>query len=1798
MKNHIIIAASFLFLSIFACSNGNEVSIVEFSPSDNVERLTTFTVKFSKDLAPSELVDKWSDEEFIKFEPGIQGKFKWIDKRTLLFSPDSPLEPIQKYNAEVTDKVLFNAGYPADFKKYQFHTPDFDAVKVDFFWSQIPNRQNKLSIQANVHFNYPVSAEMFSQFIGIESGGEEVKDFEIVTQNASEIIAVNLGEVHQTDKKQELIINVKKGLQSIYGKKSLEDARSFKQILPPIVDLVITGVSSGFDGTTGWLEVKTTQMVDEKKLKEFVALKPLTAAKYFVSENAFRIEGDFSESKTFELIIKKGLPGLFGGTLEEDFIQTITMVDIQPSINFSDKKGKYLLLGGEKNIEFNSVNIPAVDIEVSKIYKNNLVHFLNNNSYYGYYEYDYYGYNPSLYTGNYGKILYEEKVNLQNSRNWLERIPINLDKAINSKLKGIYTINVRSTEERWVNDSKMIAVSDLGIIAKKSKREMLVFINSIADAVPVADVSVEIISSNNQTLLSGKTDASGVIHFKNIEESLSGFTPKLVIAEKNDDFNYIDLSETNIETSRFDVGGLAEHNENYTAFIYAERNLYRPGERVNISAIIRTDQTKTIESIPVSIKVISPTGKLFDEFKVTLNEQGSFELAFFIPDYAQTGQYRIELFTGGDVLIGSYGISVEDFAPDKIRVTLNKNKDKIKPGEKIDFNINAEFLFGAKAANLRYEADIQLKHRNFFSKSYPQFDFSNTSAKNLNIDNTLLDGKLDENGNSDFSFTAPSGISSGGIITGSAFVSVFDLTGRTVNRAVNFDVFTKDYFLGIRSGGYYFGTNQNINFQFAAVDEEDKPLNDFKCAAKLVRYEWQTVLRKDYSDRYFYASEKKEITVWEKDVIISRTKDYSFQVDRSGEYELRLFKQNESDYIKSNFYAYDWASSTASSFQVDKEGRVDITFDKEIYEPGQNAKILLTAPFSGRMLITVERNGVYDYRYVDVNLKSVEVNIPVKEEYLPNVYVTATIFKKHSADNSTPFLVGHGFKSVKVEKKSNKLPVAITAPEKIKPRTKHDIKIKSLPEKNIFITFAAVDEGILQIKNFETPDPYGYMNAKRALKVESYDLYKLLLPEIISLKSPGGGEALAMALKKRTNPVTSKRFNLVSYWSGIRKTDSKGEVVISLEIPQFNGELRLMALAYSGSRFGSSDKYLKVADDIIIEPEAPRFLSPKDSLRSNVTVINTTNNEKTVNLKLSAEGTVSIKSANEKKITIKPNSTANASFDIIAGENIGKAKLIFETSGSATVKEEIEIGVRPVSPFITEAVSGTVKAGKKIKLEAPKNFLSSTQNTSVTISKFPAVQFAEHLKFLVGYPHGCIEQTVSKLFPQLYFEELAKLVAPDLYRTRNPVYFLREGIKKIESMQLYDGSIAYWHGGNATSWWGSIYAAHFLLEAKKNGFKVNDGALKKLMNYISAKAREKSTFDYVYYEGSRRSVKKIASKEVAYTLYVLALAERGDISTMNYYKARPHLLSADSKYLIAGAYALMGKMVSFNEFLPKEFTAEKPERESGRSFDSEARANSIMLNVLLEVDPANTQIASMIKHISSLAGKMYSTQERAFAFLALGKAAKLNADTDLKVKIISNDKTIAEFAGKDITISDKAFNKQPVELQAEGKGEVYYFHAAEGIKLNERIKEEDSNMKVRREYFNYRTKGQITGSRFAQGDLIVCKISLEGFERSAENIIISDLIPAGFEIENPRLNASTELTWQSGNPMNVEYMDIRDDRLILFTNLYRNKKTEFYYMLRAVNNGSFELAPVSAEGMYDNDFRSYNGQKKIFIHAN
>jgi uncharacterized protein YfaS (alpha-2-macroglobulin family) len=491
------------------------------------------------------------------------------------------------------------------------------------------------------------------------------------------------------------------------------------------------------------------------------------------------------------------------------------------------------------------------------------------------------------------------------------------------------------------------------------------------------------------------------------------------------------------------------------------------------------------------------------------------------------------------------------------------------------------------------------------------------------------------------------------------------------------------------------------------------------------------------------------------------------------------------------------------------------------------------------------------------------------------------------------------------------------------------------------------------------------------------------------------------------------------------------------------------------------------------------------------------------------------------------------------------------------------------------------------------DFIPGSANYNLIVSRSPAIRLGNQLQYLVEYPYGCTEQTVSTAFPQLYYDDLASLMhlhGPT--RNGNAAANVLEAIRKIKMRQLYNGGITLWDGEDTENWWSTVYAAHFLLEAQKSGYDVDKGLIETILTYLNGRLRNKTLVFYVY-NGNQE--KKIVPKEVAYSLYVLALAGRPNVSAMNYYKANTGTLALDSRYLLAATYALAGDKAGFQQLLPTAWAGEQSVAETGGSFYSDIRDEAVALDVLLDVDPRNPQVGAMARQVSDrLAGRSwYSTQECAFGFLALGKLARASAQSTATATVKAGGRTVGTVEAAPAKWTAADLRSTQIDVDLHGSGDLYYWWQAEGISATGAYKEEDSYLRARRKFFD-RFGHEISGNTFHQNDLVIVQLTLENtYSGGINNIVLTDLLPAGFEIENPRTKDIPGMDWIK-NASEPTAMDVRDDRINLFVNIAFTRQV-YYYAVRAVSLGVYHMGPVSADAMYNGDYHSYNGAGTIVV---
>ncbi|MGY2133526.1 alpha-2-macroglobulin family protein [Hymenobacter sp. HD11105] len=1833
-----------LLALLCACSkpstNNDTADGEEISPYQNLV--------FQLDAAVAEeaQLNRWDTTQYVRFEPAVRGKFKWTGERELTFSPLEPFRPTTAFTATLQPQYLppSQQKSPPALDRTRFHTPYLQLREAQAYWGQSRRAAGTAEAHTTLRFNYLVQPSQVQTLLRVSQDGQPVA-FELTSTEADSTVSVTLTQSLRPG--NPLQLEIAPGLRAVGSDQPTQKPLTAQAAVPSQETLLVREATAALVEGEPVITVLTSQPVVASEVEGLLKVQPAATYSVEALESGFKLKGNFDVDKTYQLGLGTGIRGALGGQLEEAFSQSVSFVDERPSLAFAHgDKAMYLNALGARNLGLRVSEVEKVKVSIAKVYANNIQHLLRSGRQYGYgggeddyseggegeegeYEdrsYHYYD------TETLGNVLTERTYTVAGlpKQGGLRLLNLSLkDLEFSGPLKGLYVVRVQDTERQWLQVSKLVAVSDIGLIVKQGlKGRTLIFANSIRSAEPLGGISVRFVSSNNQVISTGTTNGDGVAVFDSTAAT-SRFRLSLITAQKDADFTFLNLPQSRVETSRFDVGGLQSNAARYQAFLYGDRDLYRPGDTVRTNTIVRTEAWQAPPAnLPVKLRLLLPTGKEYASLRQKLSADGAFESRFILPPAIMTGLYTLEVLTGNDVLLTSRQISVEEFIPDRLKVTVQAAPAVAKPGQSVEAQITALNLFGPPAADRKLEVEFSLKEKAFKPKNFPGYTFRISSGERKRgngydqeatpisdrFEKTTREGTTDAAGRGTATYEVPD-YTDLGTLEGAAFTTVFDESGRPVNRLATFEVETQPVLFGIKNLPELVSTRQAVSTQLVALTPQGQPTSA-QAQVRVVRLLWETVIERQ-GGRYIYNSQKRE------EVVTTQTRTvggksgaetaFSFTPTYSGEYEVRVARPGAATYVASHFYAYGFGDTQSNSFEVNNEGEVTIEADKASYQPGETASLLLKTPFPGRVLVTVERDKVLNHFYVNTDQKSARVRIPITGGHVPNVYVTATAIRAIT-DNRLPLTVARGFVPLAVEKPGTKLSVVIKAPQQSRSQTFQTIEVTTAPR--AAVTLAVVDEGILQMKDYRTPDPYGYFYQKRALEVQAYDVYPFLLPELGGNSSTGGD---GYDLGRRTTPVPSRRVQLVAKWSGILRADAQGKVRYRVRVPQFSGALRVMAVAYKGEAFGAAEHTMRVADPVVISTSLPRFLSPGDTIEAIVTYTNTTDQPiRNVSASLASmknkfnvltgknervgleviddtDQQITLLPGAEKRLYFKLHATGIGVAIIESAIDIGDSRF-----GVQAFYERVELPVRPASPLQKRTGSGVVAGGQIQNLNLQTDFLPASLRSQLVVSRSPMTEFAKDLRYLLQYPYGCLEQIVSAAFPQLYYGDLAATLSQQKGQQAkaagyNPNYHVQEAIRKVEAQQLYNGSLSYWPGGDYDNWWATAYAAHFLLEAQQAGFQVNKAVLDKILAYLQFRLRKRETEPYNYLDAQNAiHLKTIAKKEITYSLYVLALAGRQDAVALNYYKANRQLLSQDSRVLLAATYALNGDQRSFQAVLPARLGTETAARRYfDGSFSSPVRDQALTLNALLAADPNNPQIAPQARQLSrqmKQAGWL-STQERAFGLLALGKIARQNARSTATATLLDDGKKLGEFSGKDLTVNNVA--NRALSLRTSGTGSLYYFWETEGISPGGQIQEEDAYLRVRRQYLN--RAGQPIGNTFQQNDLVIVKITLQAPEAAGDipNVAITDLLPAGLEIENPRIGAIRDIAWAT-DAAQPDYLDLRDDRLNLFTTATAELKS-FYYVARAVSKGTFKLGPVSADAMYNAEYHSYNGSGVVKV---
>lgn len=1236
---------------------------------------------------------------------------------------------------------------------------------------------------------------------------------------------------------------------------------------------------------------------------------------------------------------------------------------------------------------------------------------------------------------------------------------------------------------------------------------------------------------------------------------------------------------------------------------------------------------------------------------------------------------------------GKTEFQVEEYLPNRLKVHLSLKGAVSEQGElrrvsvgevPVSAAVQADYLFGRPAAGLGVGLSVRMDASRFAPVGWNDWTFGD-SAKLIETPGTspmgavpvgrraepeLQDGLLDDNGHGHWDLdlrkmlgidrglsTRPSGPTGYcGPWRLSVAASVRETGGRAVAAAELIEVDALPWYIGLR-GSVTPRPNTPTAFQVNLVTPEGNSANaDAQLEVALFRESWNSVLV-HRQGRYEYESHRMldpvesagDTTI----AVANGRANLNVTVPSSGAYVLRLHDPKSGALSSLRFFATDgnaWEDNICRErperlelvmLPSDSGATVPTTLptkyqEKARFRVGDGAIVLVRSPFAGRLLLTVQTDEVLESHVIEMRASQVTVPIRITGAYRPNAYVTASVVR--AIDPNTKWRVHRAYGTARlcVDPSDRRMGIELGSASEIRPLSTLDVKLQARdaggrPLANAAIALAAVDEGILQLTQFATPDPLTYFHGNRALGVKSSDVYGRLMPEVPrpATKSHVGGDGEAGGPARHRNPIAAERVRPVALFAGVIHADGAGVATARFQVPQFAGTLRIMAVGSAGATFGSAERQVVVRSPLIVQASFPRFASPGDRFSVPMVVFNNSSDpgEVVVHAELLGERNPLTFAAGKQQAMVIPPFRVNAGgqemmrIDFVAGPMAGVARVRLTASmGGEQWQDVTELPVRPASPAITRGEYAAVAPDAPLKLTIPGGMLAGSEQLSIRITPWPTLQLPDGLDYLERYPYGCAEQTISTAFPLVYLGELGSQLAPGMFEQHRVADKVQTGIIRLIGMQTANGGIAMWPGSRECWPWVSVYAAHFITEAEIAGHRVPDDFRRSLLTYVRRLLDDSGdSGDLLECQAYGCYVLAIAGKpERAIMSRLTELANAKGASALPEFAAQ----RAQARLYLSMAWLAAGRRDLAGQLVPIEPSPPRAGRQTGGNVGSAVRDLAMTVNAMLMVQPDHPALPGLAQRLADSGSQKQwrSTQDCAFAVMALGRylrQCKTEQPYQAAELLLSGVRLASTSGGKSLVWSTGTPTTRPTVVAEGGEYEVrivgpaaargYVTWIQNGVPLSA-PRDADHGLKIRRSYMD--EKGQpLAGRNVRSGDLVQVRITLEAPPMQA-NIVVEDMLPAGLEIENPRLKTTAVLPATGAlrvaprRPADSDVeepvlanmrLDIRDDRLVLVGDMPEAGIVTHVYLARAVAPGTFVVPPVRAECMYDLAMNSHSG---------
>ncbi|MFW6035729.1 MAG: MG2 domain-containing protein [Halothermotrichaceae bacterium] len=1800
-----IIIISFLLLS--GCSGNQDVSqVASYINQENNKIITHVTtgrlnadsliaVRFDKPQIEGDSVEQiFDNNDIFEFDPGIEGKVFWKDSKTFVFKPDKPLLEKNRYIGTINLNKLFPDNLdiePAE-KVFEFETKGQSVKLLSGDFERINDDQSQFVYRGSLDLAETDNLDQVKKAVTFTEDGNEIKLD--INKKGESFYKLESEIIDRTDRNKEFKLTIDK------DELQLTEDYVENYNLSPSGMLEVNRIEEIREYDSSNIKLIFSDELDiHADYEPYVNLKPGLDIDIDVNQNTMVLEGDFQAGQKYKLTLLSGLQSKLGKVLatDKDYEIDVKISDILPKLEFMNS-GVFLTSAKNKKISFRTMNLERVHIKVKKVDEYNIIDFVEENSFRprhdDFYDYNGYGFKRM------GKVLDSRILKLGTERNKWVQSQLDLSNVIDED-SGLYIIQLeyepddalyfpsdwsegRVRDYTWENGKKLkhLVLSDLGITAKANSESYHVFVTDVIKAKPVQNAKVMLKDDSNTVLESGYTDKNGLCV---VDKDNDG---EFIEVNKRYQYSLLDLDYSRQDYSLFDVGGI-NYSGGVKAFTYTDRGVYRPGDEINLSVIARNEKNTFPENHPVLLKVYNPKGKLIVEKTEKEAKDGFYSFNFNTADNALTGNWRAKVYVGGEVF--NKIIKIEEIVPYKIKVDIKPEKEELTMADdQINFTIASEYLFGSPSEGLDSETRIRVEPYQIEFNRYNDFTFDNPTLDLELIESHILKDKLDKKGKVDLSWDLPEIEKVPSALRVQINSKVLQKGGRPVPEEKIIPVNVYDHYVGIKQLDNYsqeMGSKVKFDVILASADD-GKLIPDQKLKYSIYKMRkywwWDYDSRSRFKKHYKSDSDTELIKTGE---VVSREGIVSIEhlLDDYGEMLIEV-EDPEGGHSASYFFRSRWWGSSDSD---ESPNIIELKTDKEKYYPGDTARLLVKTPQKGRLLVTVEKSEEIMYKkWIEIDDTDTEVEIPVTEELVPNAYIYASVFQPYNETKNDMPIRMYGVVPLEVEREDSDLDFTVETPESIEPNREFEVKIKA--EQKAQFTVAVVDEGLLDITNFKTPDPWDYFFEKERLEIRTYDTFS----DIIGLDAGfmyntfsigGGGRAMKKDYReKQTQPEKSKRFEPVAMFKGPVETDEDGNLTLSFKMPNYIGKVRVMVIGTDEGAYGSQEKDVEVKSPLMLMPTLPRVLGPGDKIEVPVTVFGMEDNLGEVNVSVETEGPVKVDGSTQKAFTFNTEDSKDLTFELSAKKAVGSARIkIAAASADYETEKVINLSVRPYSPYTYLAEDKVVKSKGEVVFDIPEKGLAGTTGAQISLSSHKSLNINNRLKWLIRYPYGCIEQTTSGVFPQLYLGELQQLSV----KKQNEIdKNINAGIERLRKFQLSSGAFSYWPNGDSPSLWGTNYAGHFMIEAKRKGYHVPDDMYKKWLDYQTDRSQVNS---------SRMLTR-------AYRLYILALADEHNLSAMNYMReSKLDDMNNIAEYYLAAAYKYAGYEDIAEELLADLDTKVEDYKEFSGTYGSGLRDKAIILDTLTTFNDNTGGLAlynDIAEQISS--DNWLSTQTTAYCLMAATKYLTNfeNETGDIQGELVPSGDDITEFKLEDTitTIPVDAYGRQ-IKVVNKADTPIFATLEWEGIPVKDFIKTEDNNLFLTVEWLDD-DGNEIDPTRLEQGTTFWGHFTVDKeYYRAIDEVALVQILPSGWEIENVRLLNRDLPAWMNDFNLNhEEYLDIRDDRIMWFFDFEKyDHDYEFVVKLNTVTVGEFYLPPTIVEAMYDNHYKATKAGKKVKV---